>query len=48
MYYEHDDRDECEDCGGPCDVIEMGRKWCRKCWEQFKKEYSGHLLGGKQ
>jgi len=36
---EADVRGECEDCGAVCEVVEIGRRWCRKCWHTFQVEY---------
>jgi len=41
---EQDVRDECQDCGGPYKVIQMGRRWCDKCWEAFIDEYEMFLM----
>jgi DNA-directed RNA polymerase subunit RPC12/RpoP len=39
-HIEADTRGECEDCGDVCEVVEMERRWCEKCWHNFQVEYN--------
>jgi protein-arginine kinase activator protein McsA len=40
-----DDRIECQDCGKAlAETVQMGRRWCKECWEAFARDYEQFLL----
>jgi len=38
-----DERMECEECGEICEVVQLGRRWCNKCWKDFADDYQQTL-----
>lgn len=44
MFQDPDDLAFCETCGKPrCDVVKLGCRWCKECWQAFQSEYNTWL-----
>jgi hypothetical protein len=39
-----DEQTDCEDCGEACESVQLGRRWCKDCWEAFADDYQQFLF----